>query len=61
MRRGSGSSLGGLEGPRHAGNAYAGEHVFAQHDLAPSFRKKKSNTLCDLDAKRIRPNPQLIF
>src|SRR5262245_36272828 len=35
MRRGS--SLGGVEGPRHAGNAYTGERVIARHVLAPSF------------------------
>src|SRR6201999_3349869 len=35
-RRGSGSSLGGVEGPRHADNAYTGERVFARHVLAPS-------------------------
>ncbi len=31
MRRGGGS--GDVEGPRHAGNAYAGERVDVRHDL----------------------------
>jgi len=31
MRRGGGRS--GVKGPRHAGNAYAGEYVDICHDL----------------------------
>jgi hypothetical protein len=33
MRRGGGCGLSDVEGPRHAGNAYAGERIDARHDL----------------------------
>ena len=59
MRRGGGS--GDVEGPRHAGNAYAGERVDVRHDLGTLLSQKEITQLCDLEAKRIRPDPQLIF
>jgi hypothetical protein len=33
MCRGDGCGLSDVEGPRHAGNAYAGERIDARHDL----------------------------
>jgi hypothetical protein len=42
MRRGS-SSLGGVEGPRHAGNAYAGERIDAQHGQDTLLSQKKKS------------------
>jgi hypothetical protein len=33
MRSSSGSGLGDVEGPRHAGNAYAGKRIDVRHDL----------------------------
>jgi hypothetical protein len=61
MRRGSG--LGGVEGPRHAGNAvgYADERVDVRHDVSTLLSHKKSHRLCDLEANDISPNRQLIF
>jgi hypothetical protein len=54
---------GGVEGPRHAGNAvgYAGERIDVRHDLSTLLSQKESHPLCDLEAKRISPNSQLIF
>ena len=50
MRRGS---LDGVEGPRHAGNAYAGERVDVRHDLGTLLSQKGITRLCDLEVKRI--------
>jgi hypothetical protein len=55
MRRGSG--IGDVEGPRHAGNAYACKRVESRHDLGTL----PFDSRCDLEAKHISPNPQLIF
>ena len=43
-----------VEGPRHAGNAYAGERVDARHDLGTLLSHNEITSLCDLEAKRIR-------
>jgi hypothetical protein len=59
MRRGGG--IGDVEGPRHAGNAYACERVVVRHDLSTLLSQKESHSMCDVEAKRISPNPQLIF
>ena len=48
MRRGGGSR-GDMEGPRHAGHAYAGERVDVRHDRQhPPFA---SHRLCDPEAR----------
>jgi hypothetical protein len=57
MRRGSGD----VEGGRHAGNAYACKRVNFRHDLGTLLSQKEITQLCDLEAKHISPNPQLIF
>jgi hypothetical protein len=61
MRRGGGSSLGDVEGPRHAGNAYAGERVDVRHDLGTLLSQKEITQLCDLEVKAISLRSQPIF
>jgi hypothetical protein len=53
----SGSGIGDVEGPRHAGNAYACERIKIRHDLGTLLSTRGVN----LENKHISPNPQLIF